>query len=629
MIRSVLLLALFIFSGTVLCEDLESDDNDVSSDIPVIEGTGGTITTAVEDDVLILTHENFDLQVMTKKIILVEFYAPWCGHCKNLDPEYAEAAKILKKEDPPIPLAKVDATVETDLATKYDVTGYPTLFVFRDGVKHAYEGPRTSMGIVDYMKQLADPNWKPPAEAVITLTSENFTDTMNAADIILVEFYAPWCGHCKNLAPEYERAARVLKDLPNPVVLAKIDATVEKELAEKYKATGYPTLLIFRKGKKYRYEGPRDERGIISYMKDQAKPVSWEVNSYKSLKNSMSKTEVVIVGFFKSQDEDFYEQYVESADSMRGRLHFMHTFDTQVANQFGVTTSKIVLYQPEIYSSEYEPSKYEFTDVDGTADDIKRFYKDHIIPLVGERSHKTNWQYQDRYPLVVVYFDVDFSFEHRVQTQLIRKEVAKVARDFKAQITFAISNEEDYQDELASLSLDDSGEDVNAAYFSSEKVRYRMEPAEDFSADELREFVENVQAENIPRHIKSQPLPKENKGPVISVVGSTFEELVTKSDKDILLEFYAPWCGFCKKIEPTYKKLGKMFAENEKIMICKIDATANDYPEQFEIRGFPTLYYIPATDKKNPIHYEGERDLNALSDFVNNQLKKGHVKEEL
>lgn len=627
MIYSVLILSLVISSGSVLCED--PGDEEATTDIPVVEGTGGTITTAVEDDVLVLTHENFDLQVMTKKIILVEFYAPWCGHCKHLAPEYAEAAKLLKQEDPPIPLAKVDATVETDLATKYGVTGYPTLFVFKDGIKYPYEGPRSSMGIVDYMKQLADPNWKPPADAVITLTTENFTDTVNAADIILVEFYAPWCGHCKNLAPEYERAARVLKDLPSPVILAKIDATVEKELGQKYEATGYPTLLIFRKGKQYPYEGPRDERGIISYMKDQAKPVSREVNSFKSMKNSMSKTDVVIIGFFKSRDENLYEQYVESADSMRGKLQFMHTFDLQVANQFGVTSSKIVLYQPEIYSSEYEPSKYEFTDADGMAADIRMFYRDHIIPLVGERIPKNRWLYHDKYPLVVVYFDVDFSFEHRVQTQLIRKEVAKVAKDFKGQITFAVSNEEDYQDELAGLSLDDSGEDVNVAYFASEKGRYRMEPVEDFSADELREFVENVQGGNIPRHIRSQPPPKENKGPVISVVGSTFEELVTQSDKDVLLEFYAPWCGFCKKLEPTFKKLGKMFAENEKIMICKIDAAANDYPEQFEVRGFPTIYYIPASDKTNAVHYEGERDLDDLAAFVNNQLKKGHVKEEL
>lgn len=75
------------------------------------------------------------------------FYAPWCGHCTNMKPFYHEAAKILRKDetiksDRVIVLAKVDATVEGPLSDKHEVEGYPTLFVFRNGAKYEYEGPR-------------------------------------------------------------------------------------------------------------------------------------------------------------------------------------------------------------------------------------------------------------------------------------------------------------------------------------------------------------------------------------------------------------------------------------------------------------------------------------------------------
>ena len=69
------------------------------------------------------------------------------------------------------------------------------------------------------------------------------------------------CGHCKKLEPIYSVVARQLKALAADVIMARVDATMETELAKDYDITGYPTLMMFRKGRQYEYQGGRTEKG--------------------------------------------------------------------------------------------------------------------------------------------------------------------------------------------------------------------------------------------------------------------------------------------------------------------------------------------------------------------------------
>lgn len=114
-------------------EDLEDDSSDHGDDSyepPVVD----------DKDVAVLKEGNFSEFIAKNKYVMVEFYAPWCGHCQALAPEYAAAATELKGES--VMLAKVDATEEAELAQKYDVQGYPTVFFLIDGVHKPYNGER-------------------------------------------------------------------------------------------------------------------------------------------------------------------------------------------------------------------------------------------------------------------------------------------------------------------------------------------------------------------------------------------------------------------------------------------------------------------------------------------------------
>jgi len=114
------------------------------------------VTAAEVTDATVLSEDTFK-EFVAKDITMVEFYAPWCGHCKRLAPEYAKAAVALSALDDPISLGKVDCTIERTLCGQFGVRGYPTLKTFLNGEPvgaERYGGERTATAIADHLIHL-------------------------------------------------------------------------------------------------------------------------------------------------------------------------------------------------------------------------------------------------------------------------------------------------------------------------------------------------------------------------------------------------------------------------------------------------------------------------------------------
>lgn len=225
-----------------------------------------------EGNVAILTPDNFDSVVGGDKGVFVEFFAPWCGHCKKLAPDYEIIADSFagSKE---VVVASVDADAHKDLGGRFDVHGFPTLKWFPKGSKtpDAYEGGRSIEEITSFIENKSGAKSKGPKKApsnVIVLDPQNFDEiVLDSSKDVLVEFYAPWCGHCKKLAPDYEIVANAFAQ-ESGVVVANLDADKHKDLASRYQVTGFPTIFFFPKDKKegLKYEGPRDIDAFVTYL---------------------------------------------------------------------------------------------------------------------------------------------------------------------------------------------------------------------------------------------------------------------------------------------------------------------------------------------------------------------------
>ncbi|XP_055549541.1 protein disulfide-isomerase A5 [Wyeomyia smithii] len=249
---------------------------DPTGDLPWEEDPIGVDVTHVPDSVALA-------KFLKKEVrpVLVMFYAPWCGFCKTLKPEFSAAASELK---PKYVLAAIDVNrPENSIIRKqYNITGFPTLLYYENGrMKHTFDGENNKAGIVAFMKNPAspppakpkEPDWASEASSeIVHLSNANFEPALKDEKSALVMFYAPWCGHCKKMKPEYEKAASLMKEQKIAGVLAALDATKEQAIGQQFGVKGYPTVKYFSNGE-FKFDvNLREANKIVEFMKNPSEP---------------------------------------------------------------------------------------------------------------------------------------------------------------------------------------------------------------------------------------------------------------------------------------------------------------------------------------------------------------------
>ncbi|KAL1408883.1 protein disulfide-isomerase precursor [Vanrija albida] len=454
------------------------------------------------------------------------------------------------------------------------------------------------------------------ASDVIDLTKGSFKGEIDTADLALVEFFAPWCGHCKNLAPEYEEAATILKK--SGIKLAKVDCTEEQDLCQDFEVSGYPTLKVFRNGTPTEYNGPRKADGIVSYMNKQNLPAVTDLTA--ETHDDFTTVDKVVVIAYGDKKNVIPESFTEYANSARDNFVFGKFEGAPPASApKQAKAGSIVLYRdfddPVVFGAK------NIADV--KKEDIAEWVKTQSLPIFAELGPENFGSYAEHgLPIAYLFADPE-DVKGRTTITDGLKEITSTLRGL---VNFVWIDGVKFAQYGASLGAKTDKLPVFLVQNLGTQSKYILE--KDTTAANIEKFVKDVVDGVAKPFVKSEPLPESQDGPVYHLTNLGWNTLFDDKSKDIFVEFYAPWCGHCQRLAPIWDQLGEEY-KGSNVVIAKMDAQENDLPADtpFQIQGFPTLKFRAAgTDEF--IDYNGDRSLESLQEFIIENGKTASAKEK-
>jgi protein disulfide-isomerase A1 len=205
------------------------------------------------------------------------------------------------------------------------------------------------------------------------------------------------------------------------------------------------------------------------------------------------------------------------------------------------------------------------------------------------------------------------------------KMATKVSESYRNKLMFVTvdTDEDDHRRVIEFLGLNDETFPTMRIIQMKEDIdKYTTiegehDPHDVTNEDNVRKFVQDYMDGKIPQHFLTETLPKDwDKTPTKYLTGKNFDEIVFDKTKNVLVEFYAPWCGHCKQLSPIWDKLAETLAEEKKddFVVAKIDATLNELSHS-RVRSFPTIRLYKKGENEQ-VEYNGESNLDTSSFLI-------------
>ncbi|OCT45460.1 Protein disulfide-isomerase [Cladophialophora carrionii] len=450
---------------------------------------------------------------------------------------------------------------------------------------------------------------------VQVLTADTFNDFVNRTEYSLIEFFTVESPRCQMLEPQYEKAAAQLGS--RSAWMAKVDCSADEALCKTYEIDGYDTLKIFHSVDKYEsYHGIRTVEGLVRTVSKISNPLVSRLTA-ADLGDLIDLTGTAVMGSFGEEHGEYIEVFSTAAETLWSSTHVFG-----IINDTGTATPSITMYKQRdllerevVYDGDFSiESIVDFVNINSrphlTELTVEVYIENVAVWLFCKRQMTQANNYQSEL------FSAYLFFESIEQKEILINLIRPISPRFKRDMNFALGNASIFGEFAETLGLEADIWPAVAVQGSFKTQKFTLDAgSEALTTKRIETFVQGILNGDIAAEIKSQPVPEAQDGPVTIVVGQTFDELVLRNQADVLLYYYAPWCSHCKKFSPVYEQFAASNASGLEIVAAKIDAEANDVPD--ELRGFPTIKLFLARAKGEPVEFlDFPPTAESLSKFV-------------
>eukprot|EP00960_Hanusia_phi_P075813 768471-Hanusia_phi.AAC.3 len=550
-----------------------------------------------DDDVAVLNGRNFESVVERAPHVLVEFFAPWCGHCQKFEPVYQKVASHLRMERVNVMLAKVNAIEEPKLAQSVGVMGFPSLYWYAYGRMRRYEGGKRNSSMVEWV------SFHARRDAVQVVHSnreaEELLEAMQAEEAVIGRFLHQHSVEATAfmIAAEEDDTAYPNSSLPYVMVLeprglgvARLGSLPSEErregevqgpamgpsiLLRRSRAAGGGTVVLGRWYQPPRWHEQPPERRYALFDADRIKSFvgTWRMprvveltgRVWRRVLQSPVRNQTLL---FSDPDSPAHElrmaAFAAVAEEWFGKVLFLQISSnfTSVLKYFGLTVSDFPAVVVAVAGQE-ETDKGEMYRLDQR---LPQYNLTSIAMASSSSSSSSSSQ---------------TCLKSRTCQGGAIPAMARVIRSF---VLSAFTGEQS-EFELPKESLE-------------EDVIYPDDPVRKLTAEEL-------------------------------------QQVVLDSSKDVLVKFFAPWCGHCQAMRGAYMEVSDAFEEQPDVLIAEFDVTAHQLPAAFSVEGFPTLRLWPAlrpdapSSQRNSIDYQGPRTAADISAFVRRHSVRLQMAKEM